>query len=58
MLPFEYSIGLRYTRAKRRNRFISVISIISIAGMAVGIWALIVVLSVMNGFQTEIRTRI
>jgi lipoprotein-releasing system permease protein len=58
VLPFEYSIGLRYTRAKRRNRFISVISIISIAGMAVGIWALIVVLSVMNGFQTEIRTRI
>jgi lipoprotein-releasing system permease protein len=58
VLPFEYSVGLRYTRAKRRNRFISVISIISIAGLGVGIWALIVVLSVMNGFQTEIRTRI
>src|SRR6267142_1463497 len=51
-------IGLRYTRAKRRNRFISFISLISMGGIALGVAVLIVVLSVMNGFQTEVRTRI
>jgi lipoprotein-releasing system permease protein len=51
-------VGLRYTRAKRRNRFISFISLISIVGIALGVAVLIVVLSVMNGFQTEVRTRI
>src|SRR5690348_14580635 len=51
-------IGLRYTRAKRRNRFISFIALISMAGIALGVAVLIVVLSVMNGFQTEVRTRI
>src|ERR1043165_4480117 len=51
-------IGLRYTRAKRRNRFISFISLISMVGIALGVAVLIVVLSVMNGFQTEVRTRI
>ena len=51
-------VGLRYTRAKRRNRFISFISLISMAGIALGVAVLIVVLSVMNGFQTEVRTRI
>jgi lipoprotein-releasing system permease protein len=56
--PFELIIGLRYTRAKRRNHFISFISLISMLGMALGVAALIVVLSVMNGFQKEIRTRI
>jgi len=55
---YELLVGLRYTRAKRRNHFISFISLISMAGMALGVAALIVVLSVMNGFQTEIRTRI
>jgi len=55
--PFELLIGLRYTRAKRRNHFISFISLISILGMALGVMALIVVLSVMNGFQKEIRAR-
>jgi lipoprotein-releasing system permease protein len=55
---FELFIGLRYTRAKRRNHFISFISLISMLGIALGVWALIVVLSVMNGFQTELRTRI
>jgi lipoprotein-releasing system permease protein len=49
---------LRYTRAKRRNHFISFISIASMLGIAVGVWALIVVLSVMNGFQKEVRARI
>ncbi len=58
MQPFELFIGLRYTRAKRRNHFISFISAISIIGIAVGVLALIVVLSVMNGFQKEVRARI
>jgi lipoprotein-releasing system permease protein len=57
-MPYELMVGLRYTRAKRRNRFISFISLISIAGIALGVTVLIVVLSVMNGFQTEVRTRI
>jgi len=55
---YELLIGLRYTRAKRRNHFISFISLISMAGIALGVWALIVVLSVMNGFQQELRSRI
>jgi lipoprotein-releasing system permease protein len=57
-LPYELLIGLRYTRAKRRNHFISFISLISMGGIALGVTALIVVLSVMNGFQTELRSRI
>ncbi|MCR4303166.1 MAG: lipoprotein-releasing ABC transporter permease subunit [Gallionella sp.] len=57
MQPYELFIGLRYTRAKRRNHFISFISLISMLGMALGVLALIVVLSVMNGFQKEIRAR-
>ena len=58
MMPFEIFIGLRYLRAKRRNSFISFISLISMVGIALGVAALIIVLSVMNGFQTEIRGRI
>ncbi|WP_204378094.1 lipoprotein-releasing ABC transporter permease subunit [Chromobacterium sphagni] len=58
MMPFEAFIGLRYLRAKRRNGFISFISLISIVGIALGVAALIIVLSVMNGFQKEIRGRI
>jgi lipoprotein-releasing system permease protein len=57
-LPFEAFIGLRYLRARRRNGFISFISLISVVGIALGVTALIVVLSVMNGFQKEIRSRI
>ena len=56
--PLELYIGLRYTRAKRRNHFISFISLISIVGMALGVTALITVLSVMNGFEKELRERI
>jgi lipoprotein-releasing system permease protein len=56
--PYELFVGLRYTRAKRRTHFISFISFISIAGIALGIWALITVMSVFNGFEKEIRTRI
>ncbi len=57
-MQYELFIGLRYTRAKRRNHFISFISLISMCGIALGVAALIVVLSVMNGFQKELRTRI
>jgi lipoprotein-releasing system permease protein len=57
-LPYELLIGLRYTRAKRRNHFISFISLISMLGVALGVAALIIVLSVMNGFQKELRGRI
>ncbi len=56
--PLELAIGLRYTRAKRRNRFISFISLVSMLGIALGVVALIATLSVMNGFETELRTRI
>jgi len=56
--PIELFIGLRYTRAKRRNHFISFISLTSMVGIALGVWALITVLSVMNGFGREIRTRL
>ena len=58
MSSYEFFIGLRYTRARQRTRFISFISIISVVGMALGMMVLITVLSVMNGFQREIRTRI
>jgi len=55
---YEFLVGLRYTRAKRRNHFISFISATSMAGIVLGVAALIVVLSVMNGFQKELRARI
>ncbi|MDO5639407.1 MAG: lipoprotein-releasing ABC transporter permease subunit [Neisseria sp.] len=55
MASLETWIGLRYLRAKKRNGFMSFITLISIAGIALGVTALIVVLSVMNGFQKEIR---
>src|SRR6187402_2161825 len=58
MRPFELFVGLRYTRAKRRTHFISFISLVSMLGIALGIWALITVMSVMNGFEKEIRGRI
>jgi lipoprotein-releasing system permease protein len=57
-MRYELLVGLRYTRARRRNRFISINSLVSMIGIAVGVWALIVVLSVMNGFQKEVRERI
>jgi lipoprotein-releasing system permease protein len=55
---YELFIGLRYTRAKRRNHFISFISLISLLGITLGMTALITVMSVMNGFQKEVRSRI
>ena len=59
-LPYELQIGWRYTRAGRngrRNGFISFISSVSMLGIALGVAALIIVLSVMNGFQKEVRDR-
>ncbi|WP_038205649.1 lipoprotein-releasing ABC transporter permease subunit [Xenophilus azovorans] len=59
-LPYELQLGWRYTRAgraTRRNGFISFISGVSMAGIALGVAALIIVLSVMNGFQKEVRDR-
>lgn len=56
--PIEIFIGLRYLKAKRRNHFISFISFISIVGIALGVMALITVLSVMNGFEKELTSRI
>jgi lipoprotein-releasing system permease protein len=58
---YELVVGLRYTRARRgsgRNAFVSFIAAVSMLGIALGVAALIVVLSVMNGFQEELRTRI
>ena len=59
-LPYEWQIGWRYTRASKRttgNGFISFIAAVSMSGIALGVAALIVVLSVMNGFQKEVRDR-
>ncbi|NKF22457.1 lipoprotein-releasing ABC transporter permease subunit [Solimonas marina] len=56
--PYELFAGLRYTRAKRRNHFISFISAASMLGIAIGVMALITVLSVMNGFEHDLRVRI
>src|SRR3990170_2468477 len=57
-VSYELLIGLRYTRVKRRNHFISFIGLVSMLGIGLGVAALIVVLSVMNGFQKELRARI
>ncbi len=56
--PVELFVGLRYLRAKRRTRFVSFITLVSLAGIALGVAALIVILSVMNGFEGELRTRL
>ena len=53
--PVELFIGLRYLRAKRRTRFVSFITLISLLGISLGVAALIVILSVMNGFEGELR---
>ena len=56
--PLSLFVGLRYVRAKRSNHFISFISLISMGGIAVGVMALIIVMSVMNGFGNELRARL
>ncbi len=57
-MRYEWFIGLRYLKAKRKQTFISIITVISIAGVMLGVMALIVVLSVMNGFQQTIKEKI
>ncbi|NIO17335.1 MAG: lipoprotein-releasing ABC transporter permease subunit [Deltaproteobacteria bacterium] len=58
MSSFELFVSLRYLRAKRRQTFISIITVISMAGVALGVFALVVVLSVMSGFEQDLRNRI
>ncbi len=58
MKSFEYFIARRYLKAKRKTTFISIITYISIGGVTVGVTALILVLSVMNGFEKEVRSRL
>lgn len=56
--PLEWFIGLRYLRARRRSQYVSFISLASMIGVALGVASLIVILSVMNGFESELRTRL
>ena len=57
-LSYPIRIGFRYFFSRRRDRFLSVVTWISLLGMAVGITSLIVVMSVMNGFEAELRNRV
>ncbi|MBF0551640.1 MAG: lipoprotein-releasing system transmembrane subunit LolC, partial [Deltaproteobacteria bacterium] len=57
-MNYESFIGLRYLKARRKQTFISIITIISIAGVMVGVMALIVVLSVMSGFENDLKEKI
>ena len=57
-MSYEYFIAKRYFRSKRRTGFISLINYLSVAGVMIGVAALIIVLSVMNGFESEVRSRI
>ena len=57
-LPFELHVALRYLLAKRKQAFISVISLISTLGVTVGVMALVIALALMTGLQTELRDRI
>ena len=56
--PLEFLIGFRYIRSRRRDSYISFISLMSMLGIVIGVWALITVLSVMNGFEKELKNRI
>ena len=56
-MPFEFFVAYRYLKSRRKVGFISIITLISIAGVAIGVAALIIVLSVMNGFESEVRSR-
>src|SRR6202050_4098537 len=57
-MRFEYLIGMRYLRARRRERFVSLIAVISLAGVMLGTFALTVALSVMSGFEVDLRHRL
>ena len=56
--PVEFLLGWRYTQAERRGGFLSFIAIIAMAGVALGMVALITILSIMNGFESELRDRL
>ena len=56
--PISLYIGLRYTRARRSNHFISFIALVSMIGLTLGVAVLITVLSVMNGFDRELKNRV
>ena len=56
--PLEWFVGLRYLRSRSRRGVVSFMSVASLAGIALGVAALIVILSVMNGLETETRTRL
>jgi len=57
-MPFELFIGLRYLKAKRKSTFISLITLISVAGVALGVMALIIVIAVMTGFEEDLKEKI
>ena len=57
-MSFEYFIGTRYLKAKQKQAFISMITVLSVAGVAVGVMALIVVIAVMSGFEDDLKSRI
>src|SRR5512137_1829673 len=57
-MPYELFVGLRYLKAKRKSTFISIITVISTAGVALGVMALIIVLAVMTGFEEELKEKI
>ena len=57
-MSFEYFIGRRYLRAKQKQTFISLITFLSIAGVTVGVMALMVVIAVMTGFESDLKARI
>ena len=57
-MPLELAIAWRYLRSRRGSRLLSLISIIAIAGVAVGVSALVVIIAVMNGLQTDLREKI
>ena len=57
-ISFEFFLGIRYLKAKRKQAFISIITVISVLGVMVGVMALIVVLSVMNGFRADLMSKI
>ena len=58
LMRFEYLIGMRYLRSRRRERFVSLIAVISLAGVMLGTFALTVALSVMSGFEVDLRGRL
>jgi len=57
-MSFEFFIGSRYLRTKQKQAFISLITVLSIAGVTVGVMALIVVIAVMTGFEYDLKSRI